>query len=161
MGWAVLAVLGGAFLFVLVAHPIGTGSVVVAFAAVTTLLERRRTRYVRAEAEKRAGEDIGSFARAFERRGPNPADPWAIRAVWQALTPRTEAKGRQLPLRPTDHFDTDLCIDSEDIEALVPALVAQCERDPGNWEANPYLNRVRTVADLVHFISAQPLRRSA
>jgi hypothetical protein len=75
--------------------------------------------------------------------------------------PRTEVQGRRMPLRPTDHFDTDLRIDLDDIESLVPALVEQCERVPGNWEANPYARRVRTVADLVSFISAQPLRHSA
>jgi hypothetical protein len=32
---------------------------------------------------------------------------------------------------------------------------------PGNWQANPFYGRVNTAGDLVHFISAQPLKRSA
>ena len=161
IGWLVLAGIAGALLFALIAHPVGTVSVFITFAGVTLLLDRKRTRRVRVLADERTNEDIGSFARAFKRRGSDPVDPWAIRAVWNALVPLTESKARWIPLRPTDRFEADLEIDPEDLELLVPQLVEQCERVSGNWTANPYYRRLRTVADLVYFISAQPLRRSA
>ena len=69
--------------------------------------------------------------------------------------------GRRIPLRPTDRFEKDLGIDPEDVEALVPQLVEQCERLSGNWRANPFYARLETMSDLIYFISAQPLRRSS
>jgi hypothetical protein len=160
-GWLAVAGIAAVPLFFLITHPLGTLSVFAVFVGMTLLLEYKRSQQVRALVDERPNEDIGSFARAFNRRGSDPVDPWAIRAVWNALVPMTESKGRRIPLRPTDRVDTDLAIDPEDFEDLVPALVEQCERVSGNWEANPYYRRLSTVADLVYFISAQPLRRSA
>lgn len=160
-GWLVLAAIAGALLFALVAHPVGTLSIFAGLAVLAFLGERKRSRRVAAIANQRVKEDVGSFARAFDRRAGNPRDPWAIRAVWNALVPLTESRGRKIPLRPTDRFEEDLLLDPEDLEDLVPQLVEQCERVPGNWKANPFYLRLNTVADLVDFISAQPLRRSA
>jgi hypothetical protein len=81
--------------------------------------------------------------------------------VWNALTPLTDCDGQRIPLRPADRFEDDLGIDLEDVEDEVPRLVEQCERVAGNWKANPYCKRLSTVGDLVHFVSAQPLRGSA
>ena len=36
-------------------------------------------------ASDRIGEDIGTFARGFNRR-TEPFDPWVVRATWDALT---------------------------------------------------------------------------
>src|SRR4051812_5378542 len=161
VGWLVLAVVVGAILSVFAAHPISTGAGIGALALITVLAERQRTMRVRDIALDRQGEDIGSFARSFDRRGRSQLDPWAIRAVWNALLPYTESSGRGIPLRRTDRFEDDLGIDPDDVEDLVVQLVEQCERVPGNWKANPFYDRVITVGDLVHFISAQPLRRLA
>ncbi len=162
VGWLILAAVGTAILFVLVAHPIGTVVSIGALTLITIVAERRRAVRVRVMPDGRAGEDIGSFARSFTRRGGPQLDPWAIRAVWNALLPLTESNGRRTPLRPADRFEEDLSIDPDDVEALVVQLVEQCERVPGNWRANPFYNSsVKTVGDLVHFISAQPLRQSA
>lgn len=105
-------------------------------------------------------EDIGSFARAFDRRASEHLDPWAIRAVWNALMPLTEAGGWQIPLRSTDRFEEDLMLNPDELEDVVPQLVEQCERAPDNWKANPFYSRVKTVANLVYSISAQPLRHT-
>jgi hypothetical protein len=159
--WLALAGIAAISLYCLLVHPFGTMSVVAAFTGVSLLQEYKRSQRVRALLDERPNEDIGTFARAFNRRGSDPVDPWAIRAVWNALVPLTESKGRRIPLRPTDRFKADLMIDLEEIEHLVSELVIQCERVSGNWQANPYDRRLGTVADLVHFISSQPLRQSA
>jgi hypothetical protein len=160
IGWLVLAATVAAILSVLVAHPVGAGAGIGALALITVVAERQRRRRHRGIAQDRQGEDIGSFARSFDRRDGAQLDPWAIRAVWNALVPYTGSKGRRVPLRPTDRFDEDLGIDPDDIEELVSHLVEQCERVPGNWKANPFYDSVATAGGLVRFISAQPLRSS-
>ena len=110
----------------------------------------------------RPGEDIGTFARAFDRRGglaPGVAfDPWAVRAVWEGLMPLAAgAAGAAIPLRPEDRLAEDLGLDEEDIEELVPSLLSRIGRREGDWPRNPYHESgVRTVGDLVGFLSAQP-----
>jgi hypothetical protein len=158
IGWLVLAAVVAAILSVFVAHPMITGTGLGALILITIVAQHKRTVRLHGIAQDRKGEDIGSFARSFNRRDGSQLDPWAIRAVWNALVPYTEAKGRRVPLRPTDRFEEDLGIDPDDIETLVNQLVEQCERVPGNWRANPFYDSVATVGDLVYFISAQPLR---
>jgi hypothetical protein len=159
VGWLVLAAVVAAILSVFVAHPISTGAGIGALTLITIIAERTRTMRLRGISKDREGEDIGSFARSFNRRDGAQLDPWAIRAVWNALVPYTGSKERRVPLRPTDRFEEDLGIDPDDIEDLVIQLVEQCERVPGNWTANAFYASVTTVGDLVRFISAQPLRR--
>jgi hypothetical protein len=161
VGWLILAAVVGVLLLALVTHRVGTLSTIAVLVVLSVVSERNRSERVRAIANQRANEDIGSFARAFNRRATDPLDPWAIRAVWNALVPLTESRGRTIPLRPTDRFEEDLSTHPDDIEDLVLQLVEQCERVPGNWRANPFYDRIKTVADLVYFISAQPLRQSA
>jgi hypothetical protein len=159
--WAIFAIISAALLFVLIAHPIGTVVAIGALTVLTLTTERKRAKRVFTAASARTAEDIGSFARGFNRRDGTPLDPWAIRAVWNALAPLTESRGRRIPLRPTDRFEQDLGIDLEDLEDLVPPLVEQCERVHGDWKTNPFYDKLETVADLVHFISAQRRRQSA
>ncbi len=158
-GWFLLTLVAAAILFAVVQNPLGAAIVISAIAAASYLLERQRAPRVVRAAASRGGEDIGSFARAFDRHSDAPLDPWAIRAVWNALVPLTVSNGHAIPLRPADRFEADLFIDPEDVEELVPLLVEQCERSGGRWKDNPYFTRLNTVADLVHFISAQPLRQ--
>ncbi len=156
-GWVVLTLIAAALLFAFVAHPIASSSIVAGLVLLAIVDERTRSRRVIAIANERIEEDIGSFARAFDRRTCEVLDPWAIRAVWDVLVPLTDSSGRKIPLRPTDRFKADLLLDADDLEDVVPQLVEQCERVAGNWQANPFYGRLDTVADLVHFISAQPL----
>jgi hypothetical protein len=159
VGWLVLAAVLAAILSVFVTHPVSVGAGLGALTLITIVAEQKRTMRLRGLAQDRQGEDIGSFARSFDRRDGSQLDAWAIRSVWNALVPYTESKGRRVPLRPTDRFEEDLGIDPDDIEELVSQLVEQCERIPGNWKANPFYESVTTVGDLVRFVSAQPLRR--
>jgi hypothetical protein len=54
--------------------------------------------------DQRPGEDIGTFARAFDRRA-EPFDPWVVRATWDALVPYVTHGDWHVPLRPTDRLD--------------------------------------------------------
>src|SRR5262249_24817516 len=60
-------------------------------------------RRLRRLAEQRPSEDIGTFARAFDRR-TEPFEPWLVRATWDALQPYVRFRDGQVPLRPTDRL---------------------------------------------------------
>jgi hypothetical protein len=99
-------------------------------------------------ASERMGEDIGTFARAFDRR-TEPFDPWVVRATWEAL----QFVG--IPLRPTDRLGEDLCIDDE--LDLVSEIAERTGHSLADIEANPYFARCSTlwntsVGDLVKLI---------
>jgi hypothetical protein len=110
---------------------------------------------------ERPGEDIGTFARAFDRR-TQPFDPWVVRATWDALVPDVVCEGRKVPvpLRPSDRLFEELHIDPEDIEFIFFEIVEEIATRSGhslnNLENNPYFGEFETVGDLVHFISRQP-----
>ena len=140
-----------------VAAPVVTVAVISLIALGSAALERRRAVRMGPLLSSREGEDIGTFALAFDRhRGP--LDPWAIRAVWNAIVPLTNTRGQLIPLRPTDRFEQDLEVDPEDIEYEIPKLTAQCQRELTGYAENPYYRELGTVEGLVRFISAQPLQ---
>lgn len=123
-----------------------------------TLVSRQRLRRLAAD---RRGEDIGTFARAFDRRA-EPFDPRVVRAVWDALQPYMTLGRERAPLRPTDRIDEDLDIDWDDIDMCVLQEVAErAGRSLDGIEANPLHGRVATVGDLVRLLSAQPRRAAA
>jgi len=108
-------------------------------------------------ARQRRGEDIGTFARAFDRRAPG-FDPWVVRAVWDALTPWTQLRGGdRLPLRPADVIDELGCVD-EDLDDVVYEATIRSQHALDDVTANPYYGHVSTVGDLVGFITRQPRR---
>jgi hypothetical protein len=158
-GWFVLVGLAAAAVAAIVAWPNAMGLGIVAlliFVLVGTYAGNRRLRRLAAE---RAGEDIGTFARAFDRRA-EPFDPWVVRATWDALQPYVTFRGGRVPLRPTDRLVDDLCIDPDDIDFdLVKEVAERSGRSLDQPETNPYYGRVDTVGDFVRFISCQ--RRAA
>ena len=101
VSFAVLCLAALWALWYLAHHPVGaavTSAFVGAVWLVGRLLDRRLARLAR----ERVGEDIGTFARAFDRRATT-FDPWVVRAVWDALAPWTELRGGgRLPLRRAD-----------------------------------------------------------
>jgi hypothetical protein len=151
-----LAVLCLAALWALwyLAHPVGaavTSAFVGAVWLVGRLLHRRLARLAR----ERAGEDIGTFARAFDRRATT-FDPWVVRAVWDALAPWTELRGGgRLPLRPADVIAELGCVD-EDLDDVFREAATRARHSRHGVEGNPYYGRVVTVGDLVAFIAHQP-----
>jgi hypothetical protein len=155
-GWVFLCGMAAVLLYFLVTRPVGFLGTVGALVILSLIIERKRVTELLPVVQDRTGEDIGTFARAFARRSDPPIDPWAIRAVWNAIYPLTEVQGKRIPLRPTDRIVEDLGIDSEEIEYLVPELTQQCERKKGDWDRNPHYQELGTVGGLVRFISAQP-----
>jgi hypothetical protein len=120
------------------------------------LLTCVRNRRLRRLAAERAGEDIGTFARAFDRRA-EPFDPWVIRATWHAFRPYVAFRGGCLPLRPTDRLGEDLGIDPDDVD---PDLIQQVATWSGHsldhTDGNPFYGKIVTLGDLVKFITLQP-----
>jgi hypothetical protein len=112
-------------------------------------------RHIGRMAAERRAENIGTFARAFDRRA-EPFDPWVLRATWDAIQPYVMLDGAQLPLRPTDRFVDDLCIDPDDIYFMVVEIAERSGHSLRRPEVNPYYGRVDTVGDLVRFVTQQP-----
>jgi hypothetical protein len=118
---------------------------------VSWLYEDRRLRRI---SEARIGEDIGTFAKAFDRRAPG-FDPFVIRAVWDALQIYRTHRGGSAPLRPSDNLKS--FTDVEDVYELVALEVAErTGRSLENAESNPKYGQVETVADFVLFFWNQP-----
>ena len=122
--------------------------------AVAWLYDDLRLRRVSAE---RQGEDIGTFAKAFDRWSPQ-FDPWVVRAVWDALQPYRAHRGGVAPLRPSDRLKAVVDVD-ELYKVPAPEIAQRTGRSLDNPEANPKYQRVETVADVVHFFWNQPLAR--
>jgi hypothetical protein len=113
-------------------------------------------RHMRRLASEREGEDIGTFARAFDRHS-EPFDPWVVRATWDALDVYVAFDGRHLPLRPGDRLVEDLCIDPDDIcFELISEVAERSGHSMENVKSNPYCGRINTVGDFVRFITLQP-----
>jgi hypothetical protein len=123
--------------------------------AVDNAIERIRVRRLVAA---RRGEDIGTFARAFNRRS-EPFDPRVVRAVWDAVQAEIHSAKEILPLRPGDRLYKDLHIDHDDFELdVVPAVASRANRSLDECEKNPWFGRIETVGDLVRFFCLQPRR---
>jgi hypothetical protein len=111
-------------------------------------------RRMRGQAATRAGEGIGTFARAFDRHRPD-FDPLVVRAVWDALQPYRTFRGGAAPLRPTDELGA--FIDLGDLDSVILDEVAErTGRTLDNLPANPRYGQIKTVADLVEFFWQQP-----
>jgi len=110
-------------------------------------------RHLRRLAAGRVGEDIGTFARAFDRRTCS-FDPWVVRATWEALQPCVAFRGGRLPLRATDRLE-DLPIDPEDFDDLFQEVAERSGHSIEQAGLNGYGN-VHTVGDFVRFIINQP-----
>ena len=118
-------------------------------------------RYYRRLAAVRVGEDIGTFARALDRRSPS-FDPWVVRAVWEALQPYVTYRGGRVPLRPTDELVEQLHVDPEDLELVIlPEVAWRAGRSLDGITENPRRGRVATVGDLIDLVAFQPRRGAA
>ena len=159
-GWIVLGVFSVGLAIVLLRHPLGTLSILGALAAVSYILTIVNNRRLRREATARPGEDIGTFARALDRRAPN-FDPWIVRAVWDALQPYVRYGEQHLPIRPSDRLDEDLRMDPDDLPELAVEIALRVGRSSTDWQRNPKAHSVRTVADLIALIEYQPPEAAA
>ena len=153
-GWLVCALLVTSALAYLALHPLAALTVpgfVAIVALGTWLIDLRLAR----RARERPGEDIGSFARAFDRRDPT-FDPWVVRAVWDALAPWTALRdGGRFPMRPSDII-ADLGCVSDDLHDVFVEAAMRAGRRVDLTAANLFRGRSETVGDLVAFIAHQP-----
>lgn len=120
------------------------GAVLLLACSIGLILWQGRNRQDRVAEDRRVDrrrDSICTFARSFPRRG---VDTWVLRAVWTSLA-------TEFPLR-TDDALHDWWLDEEDLLLLAE----RCQRavDPGEHETA--LAAMTTVADLVHFLNAQP-----
>ncbi len=155
-GWFFLAGLLAGAVAATVAWPVVVGfflGVPVVFMIVGNYVGNRHLRRLAAE---RTGQDLGTFARAFDRR-TQPFDPWVLRATWDAFEPYVVFRGGRLPLRPTDRLEEDLRIDPDDLAFdLFQEVAARSGRSLDQPESNPLYGHVNTVGDFVRFITFQP-----
>lgn len=149
----VLVVLAAGVLWYLLRHPLGflVGGTLVGLVWLVSIgLDRRLAR----RARERAGEDLCTFARAFDRRSPH-FDPWIVRAVWDALAPWTcTREGGRFPLRPTDMIAEFGCV-GEDLDDVFVEAATRAGRQITSTSGNPFYGRVLTVGDLVACITHQ------
>src|SRR5438105_187153 len=89
----------GALVAAVIAWPLPMGGILAVLLVGTLVMIPVDNRYFQRLASQRVGEDIGTFARAFDRRN-EPFDPWVVRATWDALQVYVRYPGGRLPLRP-------------------------------------------------------------
>lgn len=123
-----------------------TAAVLLLWVALGTWSANRAERAI---AEERQSEDIGSFARAIDRRS-EPFDPWVVRAVWDAFTPYTG-----FPLRATDRLE-DFGIDLLELDLLFVEIAERSGHSLKNL--HDFWLDGATLGDLVTFVSSQPKR---
>ena len=132
-----------------------------AWLAIWILGAMTNRRQLQRLAAGRENEDIGTFARSFDRRR-EPFDPHVVRAVWDAFQPYLQFRSRSVPVRATDRIDEDLHIDWDDIDmGLLEEVAQRAGRSLDDLEANPYYGRVSTVGDFVRLVSALRPRSAA
>jgi hypothetical protein len=125
------------------------------FVALQIYFRRTDARRWRLRAAARTTEDIGTFARGFDRKGAEPFDPRVIRATWEALAVELQPGGPRVPVRPNDDLEEDFEI--EEVDVLATAVAKRAGRSTRAWERTPsVLDEVVTVADLVRVVSRQP-----
>ena len=152
LGWLVMAAFFGGLMGWVYKEPSGL-LILGAFAAIIWIGTALNSRRVRRLAESRGSESICDFARFFDRR---TTDTWIIRAVYEELANYLEIDGRSTPVRPSDKWDKDLNIDSEDLAELVACMAFRAQRSLDGAEQNPLWGKVYTVADIVVFLESQP-----
>jgi len=104
--------------------------------------------YLSRLAAERAGENIGTFARAFDRRA-EPFDPWVIRATWDSFG--------GVPIRPSDDLAQEFGI-AEELDVIVSDIAARSGHSLDFAEPNRVVAEIKTVGDLVRFVTRQPKR---
>jgi len=143
----------GYFAYVSSARVLGiTFALVCAFCVWGHVENRREQHRLQCLACGRVGESICHFARSFERR---KIDTWIVRAVHDEvqLFLRPFVK---FPLRALDSLADDLGMEIDDVDDLILEVASRAGRSIEQTDCNPYYGKVRTAADVVLFVNAQP-----
>ena len=133
-------------------------SLIALVAIVSAVLTHQDAGRLGALSLRRAGEDIGSFARPFRHEN---VDMWVVRAVWDAVAPWMTTSAGVVAARPDDLLVEEMKIDVEDLGDVVAEVAKRTGRSLDDLEANPYYDSLRTVRDLVYFVNAQPRQLDA
>jgi hypothetical protein len=83
-------------------------------------------------------------------------DTWIIRAVYEEFSRFVAVDGRPISVRPEDRWKEDLKIDSEDLDDLARDIAFRARRSMDGCEQNPLWGKVKTVSDIVTFLTHQP-----
>lgn len=150
--WVLLAALIGGMAYWVYWHPqvlgfIGAGGLLI---WIQTRIDNRRRRHL---ADLRKNENICTFARTFKR---GSIDTWVLRAVFESLAKHLLIDQRPIAVRQDDRWKDDLNIDPDDLDDLVCEAAFRAGRSLKSTKDNPLFGRVRTVADLITFLSLQP-----
>lgn len=105
-------------------------------------------------AEKRDGECICTFARQFDCRS---VDTLIIRAVYEEVSGYSDSTVADFPVRAEDRLEEDLYIHPDEWDSMAFSVAHRTRRSMENTNANPLWGRVKTVGDLVFFLTYQPL----
>ena len=147
-----LAVMAVAFMAVFWTHSVAVGGSLLALGSLVAVLSRREALRLARMAQSRAGESICQVARSIDCRR---VDTWVVRAVYEELQ-RSLSLAMAVPLRMTDHLQSDLRLDADDLDDLVVDMAQRARRSLADTSANPLFGKVTTVGDLVEFLQAQP-----
>ena len=129
-------------------------SVLAALCLLGLVLSRFEVPRRQARAAQEPPDAMCRFARSFDFR---QTDTLVMRAVYEELQPVVS-----FPIRASHRLVEDLQLDDEDLHFdYLPLIAQRVGRALTDSEQNPYYGRVETVADLVHFIAAQPTRETA
>lgn len=124
---------------------IGLASVVTIFALLDQkkLIKRLNTR-----------EDVSicTFARSFDCRN---VDTWIIRATYEEIQRYLDPKTLP-PIKTSDRLWEDLHIEADDVEYIGVAVAKRIGYDLRDTKSNPLYDGVKTVEDLVLFLTNQP-----
>ena len=86
-------------------------------------------------------------------------DTWVIRAVYETL--QDWLPTAHFPVRATDHLESNLRLDADDLDVLAEEIGGRCRRTLDGCESNPLYGRVHTARDLVLFFMQQPIQPHA
>ena len=134
---------------------VGGFGALILFGWVSVIFDTRRLRRL---AASRPDDSICTFARAFDCRSTDTA---IVRAVYEELQHYFATVAPAFPFRATDHFDTDLKLDSDDLNDIALLIAHRTCRPLNGTESNPLFGRVQTINDLVQFFTHQPTTGNA
>lgn len=154
VGWLLLVGFVGALLWWIWEKPIILLFIMVL--AVWIVIEQRNRRIQLAKlAQERKELSICEFARSFDCRS---IDTWVIRAVYETIQNYVSTPEALIPIKAEDDLADVLEIDDEDLDMdLLVEMLQRTSRSKDDTSSNPYYGKVKTVADLVYFVNAQPL----
>lgn len=122
-------------------------SFIIIYLVIATIKDNKRLRAIAAE---RAGDNVCTFARAFDRRN---VDPWTIRAAYDEFQEYFGSIERPFPIRASDRLQEDLKMDGDDVFDLLFAIAERSRHDITFLNDNP---QIHTIGDLVVCISNLP-----